>query len=430
MRNILKYILKILARLTLLRYKPKVIGITGNIGKTSVKEAVYAVVSAAHRVRCGEKSFNNELGVPLTILGIQSGGKNYVRWAFALAVSCARLLYCRYPEMLVIEMGVDKPGDMEYLLSMVSPDIAVFTSVGDVPAHIENFISREALVREKLKLAWAVSSSGKIVFNADVPAWAEIKMKAKVPAFSYGFSDEAIIKIQQPEYRFTEKDGRKTPIGMGVKIEYKGNMVPFRLDGAFHLQSGAYIAAAACAVGTALGMHLVEISSALSSRYAPPKGRLTLLEGIRGSMILDDTYNASPSSAEAALEALSALSSVRKIAALGDMLELGAHSEEAHRAIGRKAAASCDILITVGARMRFAADEARVRGFKEGTNLFSYDTSELAGAALARIVGEGDTVLVKGSQGMRMEKAVKEIMAHPEKAKELLVRQEEGWTRL
>lgn len=429
MRTIVKYILALLARLTLMRYRPKVIGITGNVGKTSVKEAVYAVMSFAYRARRAEKSFNNELGVPLTILGMQSGGKNPLRWAFACAAACARIVYCRYPEILVLEMGVDKPGDMEYLLSIVSPDIAIFTSVGDVPVHIENFVNREALVREKLKLAWAVSPGGKIVFNADVPAWAEIKTKTKAPAFSYGFSDDAIIKIQQPEYRFAAGDGKKIPIGMGVKIEYKGNIVPFRIDGAFHLQSGAYIAGAACAAGIAQGMHLVEISSALALRYAPPKGRLTLLEGMRGSVILDDTYNASPSSVEAALEALSALSSGRKIAVLGDMLELGVYSEEAHRAAGRKAVRACDILITVGARMRYAADEARAHGFKEGTNLFSYDTSESAGAACARIIGEGDTILVKGSQGMRMEKAVKEVIAHPERASELLVRQEEVWLK-
>ncbi|MBI3685644.1 UDP-N-acetylmuramoyl-tripeptide--D-alanyl-D-alanine ligase [Candidatus Azambacteria bacterium] len=428
MKNLIQHILATLARLTLARYKPKIIGITGNVGKTSTKEAVYAVVSAAYRSRKGEKSYNNELGMPLTILGMRTGGKNPLRWMFALVGACLRLVYCRYPEVLVLEMGVDKPGDMEYLLSMVSPDIAVFTSVGDMPVHVENFVNRGELIREKIKLAWAVPAHGKIIINADVPAWADIKTKAKAPVLTYGFADDAHIKIEQPEYRFEEKAGRKIPIGIGVKVQYKGSFVPFRVDGAFHLHSGAYIAGTACAAGVALGMHLVEISSGLA-RYVPPKGRLTLFEGIKGSMIVDDTYNASPVSTEAALEALAALSTGRKIAVLGDMLELGTYTEEAHRDIGRKAARACDILLTVGSRMRFAADEATAHGFKEGVNLFSCDTSEEAGALLFRTIKEGDYVLVKGSQGMRMEKAVKEIMAHPERAEDLLVRQESGWLR-
>ncbi len=427
MRSILKHVLKLFARLTLWRYKPKVIGITGNVGKTSTKEAVYAVVSSAYRSRKGEKSFNNEFGVPLTILGIPSGGRNPLLWLWGLARSATALVYTRYPEVLVLEMGVDRPGDMEYLLSVVRPDVAVFTSVGDVPVHVEHFLSREALIQEKLKLASAVPEGGKVIINADVPAWGKVKVKASV--FTYGFSEGVDVKIHSPEYRFVEKNGRKIPVGMSLKLEHGKNVVPFRLDGVFSAQSGAYVAAASCATGLALDFNMVEASSALQ-KYAHPKGRLMLLDGIRDSLILDDTYNASPSSAEAALHALSELPGERKIAALGDMLELGEYSEEAHREIGKAAAQACDILILVGARMRFAADEAVAHGFAEGENLFSFDTAEEAGRLLLKTLKDGDLVLLKGSQGMRMEKAVKEIMAHPEKAEEFLVRQEDSWLKV
>ncbi|MEK7487992.1 MAG: hypothetical protein AAB598_01575, partial [Patescibacteria group bacterium] len=117
----------------------------------------------------------------------------------------------------------------------------------------------------------------------------------------------------------------------------------------------------------------------------------------------------------------------RKIAVLGDMLELGKFTEDAHRQAGKKAAHACSVLVTVGERMRFAADEAKARGFIENKNLYSFDAAEDAGRFVAGIIQEKDLVAVKGSQGMRMERAVKEIMAHPEQANELLVRQDKKW---
>lgn len=409
MKVLLQIILAVLARLTLRRYHPRIIGITGNVGKTSTKQAIYAVLSSAHNVRAGEKSYNNELGVPLTVLGIPHGGKNPFLWLYLIVGACFRLIWTRYPDILVLELGVDKPGDMGYLLSVVRPDIGVFTAIGEIPVHVENFASRDQLIQEKLKLARALPPEGRLIVNAEVPAWAEARKNSKTPVFTYGFSAGSDVRIGTPEYRFSEAGGVKKPIGIVFKITYKGSTVPFRLDNALHLESGAYIAAAACAVGLVMGMNLVEISSAIATRYIAPDGRLRLKEGIRGCIVLDDTYNASPSSTDAALSALQALPAKRKIAVLGDMLELGTYSEEAHRAIGKKASEVCDILVTVGTRMRFASAEAKAVGFKEGDRLFSFDTSVEAGKALSELVQEGDLVLAKGSRGMRMESAIDEI---------------------
>jgi len=426
MKTILQYLLALLARLTLKRYKPRVVCVTGNVGKTSTKEAIFAVLSSGHRVRKGEKNYNNEFGVPLTILDMRAHGRNIAQWSLELLGACAKLLYWRYPEIVLLEMGVDKPGDMEYLLSLARPDVAVFTFFGDIPVHVANFPSKEALLREKLKLAWAVPESGTVIVNADVHAWDEIKMKANARVITYGFSDDADIKIESPEYRTADRSGRGFPSGIAIKIQYKGSVVPFRVDGVLHLESGAGMIACACAIGLVFGMNMVEISSALAG-FTAPRGRLTPLEGKGNSVILDDTYNASPSSMEIALEAFAALPGKRKIAALGDMLELGEHTEQAHREAGKKAADSCDILITVGPNMSFAAGEATRKGFKEGTNLFQFDNSKEAGAVLARYVREGDVILVKGSQGMRMEKAVEQILLRPEHSQKLLVRQEKSW---
>lgn len=427
MKKYLQIILALLARLTVRRYTPTIICITGNVGKTSTKEAVFAVVSSNFSARKSEKNYNNEIGVPLTILGIRSGGKSIFRWAIQCMYACLKIIWTRYPKVLVLEMAVDRPGDMEYLLSIVTPTIAVFTSIGDMPAHVENFINMQALIKEKIKLAHAISKNGFVIVNEDITAWKEIKTKGTI--VRYGVASDADVKIYTPEYRFsTDATGKTVPIGITFKMEHKGSTVPFRLDGVFGMASGTYAAAAACAVGMVLEMNLVEVAGALQ-HYVPPNGRLKLIEGIKGSFILDDTYNASPASMDVALETLHALPAERKIAVLGDMLELGKFTEEAHRAAGKKAASVCTILVTVGERMRFAADEAKVHGFGENKNLFSFDTAEDAGKFMVSAIKEKDLVMVKGSQGMRMEHMVKEIMAHPERAEELLVRQDKNWVQ-
>lgn len=426
MKRVIQTILATLARLTLARYTPRVIAVTGNVGKTSAKEAIYAVVSSQFSTRKSEKNYNNEIGVPLTIIGATSAGKSMLGWIVRIGRACINLVWCRYPEVLILEMGVDKPHDMDHLLSIVRPNIAVYTAIGEIPVHVENFMNAQAVIREKIKLAAALGKADTVIINRDVSAWNDIREKTKAAILTYGFGDGAAVYMHTPEYRFESRNGRQVPIGITCKMEYKGNVVPFRLDGVFGMMSGSYTVAAACAVGVTLGMNLVEIASALQA-YVPPRGRLQLFEGLRGSFILDDTYNASPASMDVALHTLQAIPGTRKIAVLGDMLELGSYSEEAHRNIGKKAADMCDIVVTVGNRMRFAADELIARNFKEHVSVFSFDTSMDAGDALAGMIREGDLILVKGSQSMRMEYAVKNIMAHPELAEVLLVRQDKNW---
>ena len=429
MKKLTLIILKFLARLMMARRKPRVVGVTGSVGKTGAKDAIARVLSAKFSVRKSEKSYNNEFGVPLTILGIDSGGKNIFKWVAQLAKLPVNFLRPGYPEVLVLEMGVDKPKDMDYLLRIVRPDIAVFTSVGEIPAHVENFLSRNELLKEKAKLAFAVPRSGFVAYNNDSPDWPEL-FNGKVMAgrISYGLMNDADIKAHRPEIRFADGEAATpVPLGIAFKIEHKGSTVPFRIDGVFS-DAGAYLAGAASAVGIIFGMNLIEISSAFLN-YIPSRGRMNLLKGIRGSYILDDTYNSSPVSLRLALDTLPALPAKRKIAVLGDMLELGEFSESAHRDTGRHMAKVCDIVFAVGLRMQFAKDELIARGFKENENVFYFEDSESAASEVKKIIREGDFILVKGSQGMRMEKIVKEIMASPEKASELLVRQSGQWLK-
>jgi UDP-N-acetylmuramyl pentapeptide synthase len=175
---------------------------------------------------------------------------------------------------------------------------------------------------------------------------------------------------------------------------------------------------------------LSDAAAALSKQLEPVSGRLRPLAGIKGSLILDDSYNAAPASVVAGLEALQQFTPGeeydRRIAALADMAELGTLSEQEHRAIGTLVATTADLFVAVGPQMRFAIEAAEAAGMDKNKIEWFKDSVE-AGRYLDRIIEKGDVVLVKGSQSQRMEKAVKDIMAEPGRAAEFLVRQEEAW---
>ena len=434
MKTNLQKILALLARAVIHKYKPTVIAITGSVGKTSARTAIFDVLKTTRRVRTAAKNFNNEIGVPLTILGIDHQGKNIVAWAWSLAHVWLDLRFSNkpYPEILVLEYGVDRPGDMDYLISIARPDIAVVTAIGEVPAHIEFFADAEAVANEKAKIVAALPIEGYAILNHDDYTVYDMQEKTKAHVMTYGFEEHADVRIVNYELRVTKDEAHgDVPDGISFKIEQSGSMVPVRLHNTFGTPA-CFAAAAAAAVGLVLNKNMVEISEALVG-YVPPPGRLRLLKGNKHSFILDDTYNASPEAMRAALETLVALPGKRRIAVLGDMLEIGTYTEQAHRSIGDKVAQVADLLVTVGARAKFIADEAMMRGAERGGNVLApdqvmrFDDPMNAGKALDPLIKEGDVILIKGSQGMRMERAVYEIMATPLFAKDLLVRQEGYW---
>ena len=174
-------------------------------------------------------------------------------------------------------------------------------------------------------------------------------------------------------------------------------------------------------------MNLVKISEALVN-YRSPAGRLTLIKGIKQSNIIDDTYNASPLAMREALETLKRLKAKRKIAVFGDMLEIGKYTMQAHEEIGHFASKVIDILITVGTRAKFIAEGAAKFGMSK-KSIFQFDDVNKAGIFLQDKIQKGDLILIKGSQGVRMEKIVEEVMAEPQRAEELLVRQTPVWKK-
>lgn len=435
-KSMLQKILATLACATIKKYQPKIIGITGSVGKTSAREAIVSVLKANYHVRASEKNYNNEIGVPLTILGIPHCGHNIFLWGGMLVRAWIDILRKNpsYPKILILEYGIDHPGDMDYLLTLAKPDIALVTAIGEVPVHVEFFRDAEEVAQEKGKIIAALPEGGCAILNHDDYAVYGMRERTQAHVITFGQEEHAEFRMLNYEFRVAKDTVLgEIPEGISFKIEHKGHMVPIRLKNVFGIPQ-AYAALAAAAVGSALGMNLVEISEALQ-QYTPPKGRLCLLQGIKHSFILDDTYNASPEAMREAIETLQVLPGLRKIAVLGDMLEIGRYTEQAHRALGDQLAQFVDILFVVGPRAKFIADEAVTQGLEararafDPAQVFRFDDAESAGRALDPMIREGDLILVKGSQAMRMERAVREIMRYPERAHELLVRQEEFWKK-
>ncbi len=417
------------ARLVLAKYKPKVVAITGNIGKTSAKDAVYAVLSQFAYVRKSEKSFNSEIGIPLTVLGLPNAWNDPVGWVKNILRGLWLIVKKHeYPEWLVLEVGADRPGDIKRAAAWLKSDVAVFTRFGDVPGHVEFFKTPEDLFAEKSHLLDSLKKDGTLVLNADDERIMTLKGKVNNKVVTFGFADAAMIKAANEiiSYHRTE-DGREVPNGVAFRIDYEGNSVPVALDNAFG-KNHIYSAIIALAVAHDQGLNMLTAVESLK-KYDMPPGRMRMLEGVKESVIIDDTYNSSPLACETALATFGEIRTEgKKITALGDMMELGRYTQDAHKHIGSVAAAHADILVTVGMRARYIVEGALDAGLPE-KNIFQFEDSRKAGKFIEGILEKGDIVLVKGSQSMRMERAVEEIMLHPELKETLLVRQDEEWLK-
>lgn len=423
--KILRKILRRLARWTIWRYRPAVIGVTGSAGKTSTKLAIKAVLERDRRVRAASGNLNSDLGMPLTILGDWSeedlalvsratprGTKTLAKMGFWIKVivsSIWRIAFASardYPEILILEYGADRPGDIKYLLSIARPNISVITAIGDIPVHVEFYAGPEEVAREKGRLIEYLPSGGFAILNADDDIVMNLQSRTRARVMTFGFDKNAEVRIS----RFENKVHNGLPVGISFKLEHGSAIVPVRIDNVFG-RAHAYAAGAAAAIGLVFGMNLVTISEALAA-YAPPAARMQLVSGIKYTQVIDDSYNASLIAMRSALETLAALPAKRKVAVLGDMLEIGKYTPEAHEAVGRLAAQDADVLFTVGPRAKFIAEAARAAGMKRAM-IFSFDTAEEARKPVQDFIKRGDLILVKGSHSMHMDTIVEEIKEVP-----------------
>lgn len=423
-----KIIIKIViweAKIVFKKYKPKVVAITGSVGKTSTKDAVYTVLSHFYHVRKAEKSFNTEIGLALTILGALSGRSNVFVWIENIFTGIYLILFRKkYPQWLVLEMGAGKPGDIKLLTDWIKPDIGVLTRFPDVPVHVEYFKNTNDIIEEKLNLAYAIKENGVLILNHDDEKVIAVKNRIKRRTVSYGFSENSTYQASYENISFKDVTGASIPNGISFKMEYDGSTFPVNMNhviGKNHVYAGL----AAISVASEAGCDLLKSLEALKD-YRTPPGRLSVIDGMNDSVIIDDTYNSSPIAVETALEVLETIKAKRKIVVLGDMLELGNFTEESHKKIGKILQPFTDMLVTVGPRSHFIKDGALEAGMTKD-KIFSFENSVTVGKFLEGIVSGGDVVLIKGSQSMRMEKVVEKIMKNKDDAVRFLCRQEREW---
>ncbi len=424
-KKIIFSVLQFEARLVLRKYKPKIIAVTGSVGKTSTKDAIFSVMSKSFYTRKSQKSFNSDIGIPLTILGRQTGWNNPLIWLKNIIAGLEPIIFkYNYPEWLVLEVGADRPGDIRKVSKWLKPDVVVLTAFAKVPVHIEFFKGREEVIREKKYLAEALKHNGTLIVNGDDDDAMRIKRELHNISIVYGTDNVSDIVGSDAKIFYSEAGKIQ---GFTFKISYEGNVVPIFIKGSLGMQN-IYSSLAAISVGLSQKINLIKSAEALSL-HEVPNGRMKIIDGMNATTIIDDTYNSSPIAVASALKTLKEIKKTgkaKKFAVLGDMLELGKHSADEHYNAGKLAAESADVLITVGVRARKIAEGALDAEMDE-KDIFQFDNSIEAGKFLQNTINKNDVILVKGSQSIRMEKTVLEIMENPEKAKDVLVRQAEEW---
>jgi len=343
----------------------RVVGITGSVGKSTTKEMVAEVLGTRYRTLRSPGNLNNEIGLPLTILKLGSGY-----------------------ERAVLEMGFYVPGEIQFLCDIALPQIGVVTNVGTV--HAERAGSQEAIARGKSELIQALPSDGVAILNFDDPWVRKMEEKSKARVFFYGLSPEANLWADQIEGLGLD--------GIRFRLHYKGETVHSHVP--MIGRHSVHTALRAAAVGLNDGLTWQEIFEGFSQGHA--QLRLVAVRSKTGALILDDTYNASPESMLAALNLLDEMDG-RKLAVLGDMLELGPYERQGHELVGMRTAQVAKTLLTLGPRGHMIAEAARRAGMRSA-NIIEFEEAEPIVDWLNKNLTSNDAVLIKGSHGLRMDR--------------------------
>ncbi len=345
----------------------RVIGITGSVGKSTTKEMIAEVLSTRYRTLKSPGNLNNEIGLPLTLLRLSSGHQ------------CA-----------VLEMGFYVPGEIAFLCNIALPQIGVVTNIGTV--HAERAGSQEAIARGKAELVQALppGPEGVAILNFDDPWVRKMEEKTKARVFFYGLSPEANLWADNV-------------VGLGLdgirfRLHYQGETLHVKIP--LIGRHSVHTALRAAAVGLAEGMNWQEILEGLNQGHT--QLRLAAVRSSSGALLLDDTYNASPESMLAALNLLDELEG-RKVAVLGDMLELGQYERGGHEMVGLRAAQVVKVLLTLGPRAHTIAEAARRAGMKK-SSVIEFDDLDPLIEWLKANLAKNDAVLIKGSHGLRMDR--------------------------
>lgn len=348
-----------------------VVAVTGSNGKTSTKDMIAAVLSTGYKTLKTQANFNNELGLPLTLLNLEESH-----------------------QAAVVEMGMRGLGEIDFLARLAKPTAAVITNIGE--AHLELLGSVQNIAQAKTEVLEHINPEGFAVLNVDSPYIRELAGRCRGRVVLYSLTGDADLRASNIR-----------PEGNGVRydLSYPGGSTEIYLPvpGSHNVMNSL----AAVGVGLQLGLTITEITRGLK-QVALTHSRLEIIEA-KGITVINDTYNANPSSTKAALQVLQETAKGRKIAVLGNMYELGAREQAGHQEVGEVAAAmAVDALLAVGNLAQWIA-QGGLKGGLPPRKVIHCDNNAMAIAELQKLIKPGDTLLIKGSRGMHMEEIVKEL---------------------
>ncbi len=365
-----------IARFWRRKFNLRVVGITGSVGKSTTKEVVAQVLSQRYRTLRNAGNMNNEIGLPLTMLRL---GPGY--------------------ERAVLEMGFYVPGEISFLCDIALPQVGVVTNVGTV--HAERAGSQDAIARGKAELVQSLPAApeGTAILNFDDPYVRRMEEKTKARVFFYGLSPESHLWADNVEGLGLD--------GIRFRLHHEGETLHVHLPmiGRHSVET----ALRAAAVGLVEGLDWQSILDGLGQGHT--QLRLVAVRSESGALILDDTYNASPESMLASLNLLSEVEAQRRIAVLGDMLELGPYERQGHEMVGLRAAQVADVLVTLGPRAHVIADAARRAGMKPAS-IVEFEESKDTIRWLQDNLTKQDAALIKGSHGLRMDRIIAAVEVH------------------
>lgn len=423
-KKLIIFLLKIVSQLILWRHKPVVVAITGSVGKTTTKDVVAHGMASVAKIAKADKSYNSDFGVPLSIIMEPNAWGSTLGWFNVILKGIKVLIKDEYPKVLILEVGTRFPGDIERIAKWLKPHVSMITHIPAVPVHIEFFGTREKIIDEKSALVKHTRMGGSVILNKDSQYVYEIAQNTTHPVITIGFDETSDVTVNNIE-RVISSNG---VYGMKFNIVAQGKIIPAFAPG-FVAKHQIYGVMFAIATGIALGYDIEPIAHSMATLGITP-GRLNPILGINNTLILDDSYNASPAAMEAAIETLISIeTNGRHIAVLGDMLDLGKMTKDAHEEIGYFVKdQKLDFIYLVGPRMQYTYDLLIEKKYAK-TKIMHSDNMETVQNDLLNKIKFGDVILVKGSQGMRMEKLVEELIEDKDSIPKLLVRQDTEWKK-
>lgn len=408
-KKILERLLRFLAKFVLAKYKPKIVAITGSAGKSTTKELVFLVLSRKYKVFRNYASLNNEIGVPLTVFLIDwRPGRSLKNWLSVFLRALSLLLPCDklkaslppYPQILVLETGVEMPGDMDYLLAFIQPFIGVFTVIGNQPAHLQFFKNAEEVIAEKGKLIESLPAGGLAVLNRDDGRIWALGNKTKAKILGFGQIQTADCQVGQISF------------DNGLTIEltiFSKEKISISLPHSLNETLASNIAAALL-VGSFFEVPTDQMKTAIEQFEDLPGRMKRYYSESKNLTIIDDSYNASPVSYKKLIETVKKFSKTKKIAVFADVLEADSMAKEIHEEIARLADGIFSHVALIGPRLKLFAQPV----FKQSvvSTFEAYDFDSVV-SFLSATAATGDVIVFKGARAFHLEKIIQKFIPEP-----------------